>query len=87
MDFYQILLEILINGTAFFLLFNSFLNLDLMTLPQIAIFASIIMNGYLINKKVLRDKKCKISYTQLGVAFGIGVVNFIFLGLLKKIFS
>jgi hypothetical protein len=87
MKFQQILLEILVNGFALFFLFNAFINLDLLKIPQMFILSTIIMNAYLINKKTLRNKQCNINIKQIGVGLGIGFVNLIILIILKKIFS
>ena len=86
MKFDSILLEVLVNGFVLFFLFSSFVNIDLLKMPQIVVLSTIIMNGYLINKKVLRGKKCKINLKQILAGVGIGIFNFIFLFMLKKIF-
>ena len=53
---------------------------------HVVILSLIVMNGYLINKKVLRAEKCKINIKQILVALGFGIVNFAILFLIKKIF-
>ena len=82
----RIALEILVNGLSLFLLFSAFVNIDLLKLYQIVILSLIVMNGYLINKKVLRSKKCNINIKQILVALGFGIVNFIILLIIKKLF-
>ena len=82
----KVLLDILVNGTTLYLLFISFLNIDLMKMYQALILSAIIINVYLINRKVLRKDECDLGWKQVGVALGIGFVNFFFLLGFKKIF-
>lgn len=87
MKFENILLEILVNGTTLFFLFSSFVNIDLLRVSQIILLSSIIINAYLINKKVLRqNNKCNINLKQILTAFGIGLFNLIFFIGIKTIF-
>ena len=82
----NVVLEILVNGFGLFLLFSSFVNIDLLKLPQIIFISLIVMNGYFINKKVLREEKCNVDFKQIGVAAGIGFANLLFLILVRKLF-
>lgn len=82
----NIILEVLVNGFILFFLFSAFINIDLLKMHQIAIMGIIISHGYLLNKKVLRNHTCKLSYKQILVALAIGIVNFGFLFAISKIF-
>ena len=84
MDYLQIILEILVNAISLFLIASAFVNIDLLNFAQIFLFSLIIMNCYFINKKVLRTHNCKINQKQVIVAFGMSVVNMLFLLVLKK---
>lgn len=83
----NILLQVLINGMILFLLFSSFVNMDLLKIHQIAILSIIVINGYLLNKKLLQKEDCKLSWKQILVGLGMGVSNFIILFVIKRIFS
>lgn len=87
MNILKIILEILVNVILGFFLLASFINIDLIGPFQILILSVIIMNAYLINKKVLRRNDCKIDYKPIVVGIGISFVYFIFLNIIKKIFS
>lgn len=82
----KVALDVLVNALSLFLLFSAFVNIDLLKIYQIVILSIIIMNGYLINKKILRSNKCKINIKQIFVALGFGFVNFLILLIIKKIF-
>jgi len=82
----NIILEILVNGGALFFLFSAFINIDLLKMHQIAIISLVITNGYLLNKKILRNGKCKISLKQILIALGIAIFNFGFLLMISKLF-
>ena len=86
MNYQKIILEILVNGIGLYFLVAIFLNIDLIKIPQILLISFILMNGYLINKKVLRSKECNISMKQTGIAFGMSLVCMIILLILQKIF-
>lgn len=83
----NILLDIIVNGLLGIFLVISFLHLDLLKIYQILLISVLIMNSYLINKKVLRRKDCKVNYKPVIIGLGIGLVNFIFLNIIRKIFS
>ena len=83
----QIILEILVNGIALYFLASSFLNIDLLKISQVLILSTIISNAYLINKKVLRNKKCEVNIKQIGVGLAIAIASLLFLSSLKKIGS
>ena len=85
-EFNNIPLEILVNGLTIFLLFSSFVNIDKLKMYHILILSSIVTNGYLINKKILRKERCKIGVKQILVASSIGVANFAFLMMFRKLF-
>ena len=80
------ILQILVNGITIYFVLGSFFNIDLLKLSQILILSIVIMNGYLINKKVLRENKCNINFKQIGVAVGMAIVNILILIIMKKIF-
>ena len=82
----NIILEVLVNGGILFFLFSAFVNIDLLKMHQIAILSIIVINAYVLNKKILRKNTCKISLKQILVALGIGIFNFIFLFIVSKIF-
>ena len=82
----NIILEILVNGGGLFFLFSAFVNIDLLKMHQIAIMSIIVINGYLLNKKILRTKDCKVSIKQILMGFGFAIFNFLFLLVIAKIF-
>ena len=82
----KLLLDLLVNGTTLYLLFISFLNIDLMKMYQALILSAIIINVYLINRKVLRKEECDLGWKQVVVAIGIGIANFFLLFVFKKMF-
>lgn len=85
MNILQILSQLLVNGITFFLLLNIFINIDLLKTTQIFIISSILLNVYLINKKVLFNKKCKFSYKQLGISVSISLINLFILSSFKTL--
>jgi len=60
MNYNNLILKIIINGGTLFLLFNSFVNIDLLKMFQIFILSSIVTNTYLLNKK-----KCNIEIKKI----------------------
>lgn len=86
----NIILEVLVNLIILFFLINSFINIDLLKTSQMVLLSVLVSNVYIINKKVLRnrkkDKNCKVKWSPILIGFGFGIVNFLFLLLLKKIF-
>ena len=82
----KIIFDIFINGTLLFFFINAFLNIDVLKISQIILLSILVINGYIINKKILRENKCRISWKQVLTAFGIGLTNMLFLIFAKKIF-
>ena len=82
----NIVLDILVNFFLVFFLINAFLNLDLLKTTQSILLSVLIINAYIINKKIIRNKKCHINWKQILVACGIGIANFFFLLALRKLF-
>ena len=76
----------MVNGVLGYFLLVSFLNIDLLKPLQILLLSVLIMNAYLINKKILRTKTCTIDYQPVLIGFGIGLANMVFLIVVKKLF-
>lgn len=87
MNIRNILLQILVNGLTMFFLFAIFMNIDLLNISRMVIMSVIVTQAYLVNKKLrMTNKKCVITFKQIGIALGFGMVTTYFFSIIRKLF-